>query len=120
MINLNELSGVSALTLGGELVWGSWWGFHPLKHHNEGIKNRAERLLFPQLMTLLVHVSFSASTLSSLEDSGWTRNWRRLNKNHVNANASTPRCRNATCYILRRELAAYTWSTSTAIPLNCI
>lgn len=51
MINLNELSAVPILTVGGYNVWGSWRGFSPLKYHNEGDKERGRAAFLSPLMT---------------------------------------------------------------------
>lgn len=51
MINLNELSAVPILTVGGYNVWGSWRGSSPLKYDNEEEKERGRAAFLPPLMT---------------------------------------------------------------------
>lgn len=51
MINLNELSTVPILTVGGYNVWGSWRGSSSLKYDNEGEKERGRAAFLPPLMT---------------------------------------------------------------------
>lgn len=51
MINLNELSAIPILTVGGYNVWGSWRDFSPLKYHNEGDKERGRAAFLSPLMT---------------------------------------------------------------------
>lgn len=69
MINLNELSAVPILTVGGYNVWGSWRGFSPLKYHNEGDKERGRAAFLPPLMThrrCTPHVSSPPSSFCCL------------------------------------------------------
>lgn len=50
MINLNELSTVPILTVGGYNVWRAWRGISPLKYDNEGRgRGRASRFASSRL-----------------------------------------------------------------------
>lgn len=86
------------------------------------MKNRAENFFPPQLMT---HCCCTSCALPSLSCPPRTQAVLEtvdisIEITLCHANETTSSCCDAICYILRRELPTYTWSTSTAISLNCI
>ena len=76
MINLNELSAVLILTVGGNNVRGSWWGSFPLKYDNEGEKEQGQAAFLPLLMTHCCYSPLLSSPFCSLspESHSSTRN----------------------------------------------